>query len=726
MSLCNCKLFSLSSYLLLLFHALLLATALRSHGEATEQDKKAYIVYMGERLKMDGFSIKLVHKNLLNRVIASDDASERLIHSYTRSFNAMAAMLSEEEAKKLSNMDEVVSVFPSQRRELHTTRSWDFMAFPSSASHGAFESDIIVGMLDTGIWPESESFNDAGFGPPPHKWNGTCETAKHNFTCNNKVIGARYYHLQGNISAGNIASPRDTAGHGSHTSSTVAGRLVANASLSGLAEGTARGAVPSARLAVYKVCWDNEGCYDVDLLAGFDDAVADGVDIISISIGSSFPSDYFSDPIAIGSFHAVKNGVLVSASAGNSGPGRYSVANYAPWMLTVAASTIDRKFISQVKLGNGDVYQGMAVNTEGAKDNLYPLIYAANAPNKTGGFDGSISRGNVLICDDLNDGSGPQLAGAVGAIMPTQGANDVAFEFKLPVSVLGVNDTAKVLLYSNKTRNPTAYVAKSEGVLDGLAPYVVSFSSRGPHPITSNLLKPDLTAPGVDILAAWSPLSTQKSSLYNIISGTSMSCPHVSGSAAYVKSFNPTWSPAAIKSALITTAYNMSPKRNIEAELAYGAGQVNPLGALKPGLIYDANELDYVKFLCGQGYTTKNLRLVTGDSSSCTTKTNGSIFDLNYPTFALSIATGKPFSATYNRTVTNVGDSNSSYKVSVSAPDGLKINVDPQVLTFQSLLEKKSFVVTLEGKTKETLLSASLVWSDGVHNARSPIIVYGA
>ncbi|KAH0461490.1 hypothetical protein IEQ34_009065 [Dendrobium chrysotoxum] len=170
----------------------------------------------------------------------------------------------------------------------------------------------------------------------------------------------------------------------------------------------------------------------------------------------------------------------------------------------------------------------------------------------------------------------------------------------------------------------------------------------------------------------------------------------------------------------------MSPKKNIEAELAYGAGQVNPLGALKPGLVYDADEIDYVKFLCGQGYTTKNLRLVTGDSSSCTAKTNGSIFDLNYPTFALSITTGKPFSATYHRTVTNVGDSNSSYKVKVSAPAGLKINVNPQVLTFQSLLEKKSFVVTLEGKTKETLLSASLVWSDGVHNVRSPIIVYGA
>lgn len=187
--------------------------------------------------------------------------------------------------------------------------------------------------------------------------NGYYNTKLTRILMTSKIIGARYYHLQGNISAGNIASPRDNGGHGSHTSSTAAGRLVANASLSGLAEGTARGAVPSARLAVYKVCWENEGCSDVDLLAGFDDAVADGVDVISISIGSSFPSDYFSDPIAIGSFHAVKNGILVSASAGNSGPGNFTVANFAPWMLTVAASTIDRKFIAEVKLGNGEVYQ---------------------------------------------------------------------------------------------------------------------------------------------------------------------------------------------------------------------------------------------------------------------------------------------------------------------------------------------------------------------------------
>lgn len=205
-----------------------------------------------------------------------------------------------------------------------------------------------------------------------------------------------------------------------------------------------------------------------------------------------------------------------------------------------------------------------------------------------------------------------------------------------------------------------------------------------------------------------------------------MACPHVSGAAAYIKSFNPIWSPAAIRSALMTTAYVMSSSKNTEAEFAYGAGHLNPHAALNPGLVYDAEETDYIKFLCGIGYTTKNLRLITGDSSSsaCSSKMNGTVFDLNYPSFALSILTGKPFSATYHRTVTHVGGTNSTYKASVTSESGLQINVEPPVLSFESLLEKKSFVLKLEGETNKSMISAALVWTDGVHKVRSPIVVF--
>ena len=141
-------------------------------------------------------------------------------------------------------------------------------------------------------------------------------------------------------------------GHGTHTSSTLAGNLVSNASLYDLAKGTARGAVPSARLAMYKVCWATTGCSDMDILAAYEAAIADGVDVISISIGGGL-SEYTSDSIAVGKFHALRKGIITLASAGNDGPSLSSLANHAPWLVTVAASGIDRAFRSNVKLGNG-------------------------------------------------------------------------------------------------------------------------------------------------------------------------------------------------------------------------------------------------------------------------------------------------------------------------------------------------------------------------------------
>uniref|UniRef100_A0A7N2MH80 Cucumisin n=1 Tax=Quercus lobata TaxID=97700 RepID=A0A7N2MH80_QUELO len=549
-------------------------------------------------------------------------------------------------------MDGVVSVFPNKQNELHTTRSWDFIGFPKQVDRTTIESHIIIGVLDSGIWPEADSFRDKGFGPPPRKWKGTCKGLT-NFTCNNKIIGAKYYRSNGIFEEEDIKSPRDSDGRGTRVASTAAGKIVSMASLEGFGLGTARGGVPSARIAMYKVCWLN-GCFDADILAAFDDAIADGVDIISISIGGRYPKNYFTDPIAIGAFHAMRNGILTSASAGN-------------WVLIQQASQ--------------------------------------TSPH----------------------------AGAVGAVMQGRDPNSQTMAFPLPASYLSFENGGKIRTYLNSTRSPTATILRSNESKDTLAPYIAPFSSRGPNPAAHNILKPDLAAPGVNILAAWSPISPisdvdvdKRSRSYNIISGTSMSCPHATAVAAYIKSFHPTWSPTSIRSALMTTANPMSAEKNPDAEFAYGAGNINPLKAPNPGLVYDIDALDYIKFLCTQGYNTKLLQYVTGDKSSCSKETDEKSLDLNYPSFALSTPPSNSISHVFNRTVTNVGSSTSMYKAIVTSPHGLSIKVNPSVLSFTSLKQKLSFALTIEGTIQKQIVSASLIWDDGTFQVRSPIVVYGA
>ncbi|XP_040987387.1 cucumisin-like [Juglans microcarpa x Juglans regia] len=728
---------------------LLLVALLQScHG----QERQVHIVYMGELPRGD-FSGASTHHSMLEGVLGStSSAKESLIYSYGKSFNGFAAKLTDDEVAKLSEMEGVISVFPDRKLKLHTTRSWDFMGVTKPKRGSPQEGDVIIGLLDTGIWPESESFSDEGLSPPPSKWKGECQGA--NFTCNNKIIGARYYNSDNSDDDTDFKSPRDSEGHGTHTSSTAAGREVVGASYFGLAEGTATGGVPGARIAVYKVCW-SFGCSSADILAGFDDAIADGVDVISVSLGSDFPGQYFEDPIAIGSFHAMRKGILTSASAGNSGPFPSTVSNFAPWIQTVAASTIDRKFVAQVALGNGQVYTGVSINSFDLNGKSFPLIWGGGAVNYSAGADTTISKfcfpgalnshkvqGKIVLCETIDGirgifiaSTGVSIANGVGTIMAADSSiNDFAFSYSFPATVISTEDGLKVLDYIKSTENPIATILVGETWKDVMAPYVVSFSSRGPNPITPDILKPDLTAPGVDILAAWSPVAPPsidsedtRSVKFNVISGTSMSCPHASGAAAYVKAVHPNWSPAAIKSALMTTAYVVDAKKHEDLEFAYGSGHINPLKAIDPGLIYDASEADYIDFLCKQGYNTTTLKLITGDNSSfCTTTVPGRAWSLNYPSFSIAVEDGLPIRAVFSRTVTNVGPPNSTYTLSWYMPSSLTVRVEPSVLSFSAIGEKKSFTVTVYGPKieQQPITSGAITWTYGVHVVRSPLVVY--
>ncbi|XP_021894467.1 subtilisin-like protease SBT4.13 [Carica papaya] len=675
------------------------------------------------------------HFTMLQDVIGASFEENLLVRSYGRSFNGFAANITDSEKQKLEAMEGVVSVFPRTIFHLQTTRSWGFLGFNDTRKlhDPRVEGNIVVGVIDSGIWPESKSFNDKGFGPAPKKWKGACNGGK-NFTCNNKIIGARFYTTD---------SARDTDGHGSHTASTAAGNEVSDVSFFGMAKGVAIGGVPFARIAAYKVCVEN-GCGTEALLAAFDDAIADGVDVITISIAPAIGLDFVNDPIAIGAFHAMAKGIITVQSAGNSGPSSTLVASVAPWILSVAASTIDRSFVNKVVLGNGKTLVGKAVNTFSLNGVKYPLAYGKGVIASgctddlaerclVGCLDSGLVKGKIVLCDEIGGYSVVQDAGGLGSLLKAKSSEASSNLFPVPVSALVDVDYDTVKEYIKTTDKPVAEILKSETIEDSNARIVAYFSSRGPNSIAPDILKPDLSAPGVDILAAFSPLapltkdkSDSRRVDYNVMSGTSMACPHVAAVAAYVKALHPDWSPSAIHSALMTTALPMKPSSTSDAEFAYGSGHINPLQSANPGLVYEASKEDYIKVLCGLGYNSSEIKKISGDDSTCPVGADTSLVrNLNYPSMATNITEpGKPFTVVFHRTVTNVGLANSVYKATISSNANIKITVEPNVLSFKSLNEKMSFDVTVVGnKLDSPVVSGSLVWSDSTHQVRSPIVM---
>ncbi|MCL7049788.1 hypothetical protein MKW94_023168, partial [Papaver nudicaule] len=332
-----------------------------------------YVVYMGSKTNEENpEDIFNQNHQLLAQIHGGshEEAQASHVYSYVHGFKGFAAKLTEEKASEIARLPGVVSVFRNSKRILHTTHSWDYMGIlddeamevPGYSTKN--QENIIIGFIDTGIWPESPSFSDHGMPPVPRTWKGKCQAGEgfNSSFCNRKLIGARYYlsgveYEEDPVAKKQYNSPRDSSGHGSHTASTAAGRYVENVNYKGLAQGGARGGAPMARIAVYKTCWDS-GCYDVDLLAAFDDAIKDGVHVLSLSLGPESPQgDYFNDAISIGSFHAASHGILVVSSVGNEG-NQGSASNLAPWMITVAASSTDRDFTSDIMLGNGSNLTG--------------------------------------------------------------------------------------------------------------------------------------------------------------------------------------------------------------------------------------------------------------------------------------------------------------------------------------------------------------------------------
>ncbi|XP_055804956.1 subtilisin-like protease SBT1.7 [Solanum dulcamara] len=738
------------------------------HMSVAMEEKKTYIIHMAKSQMTATFDD---HTHWYDASLKSVSESAEMIYVYKNVVHGFSARLTAQEAESLENQPGILYVLPELIYQLHTTRTPFFLGLdrrPDIFPESDAMSNVTVGVIDTGVWPERKSFDDTGLGPVPDSWKGQCESGT-NFSsamCNRKLIGARYFSRAYEATHGPIdeskepKSPRDNEGHGTHTASTAAGSVVQGASLFGYASGTARGMAYRARVAVYKVCWAN-GCSSPDILAAMDKAIDDKVDVLSLSLGGG-ALDYYSDIIAIGAFAAMEKGILISCSAGNAGPNQFSLSNQAPWITTVGAGTIDRDFPAFVSLGDGKNYSGVSLYAGDSLPNkMLPLVYAGNASNATNGnlcMTGILIpekvKGKIVLCDRgtnarVQKGSVVKAAGGAGMVLANTAENGEDLEADahlLPAAAVGQKAGDAIKKYLASDPNPTATILFG-GTKVGIqpSPVVAAFSSRGPNSITPEILKPDIIAPGVNVLAGWTGAAgptglpeDDRRVEFNIISGTSMSCPHISGLVALLKGVHPEWSPAAIRSALMTTAYTAYKNGGTLLDVAtgkpstpfdHGSGHVDPVSAVNPGLVYDIDAVDYLNFLCALKYTPSQINSLAKRNFTCDSSKIYSATDLNYPSFAVSFpaGTGSAGSKTirYSRTLTNVGPAG-TYKVSVSSPNSsVKIMVEPETLSFTQINEKKSYTVsfTAPSKSSTTYVFGRIEWSDGMHVVSSPVAI---
>ena len=640
------------------------------------------------------------------------------VYSYTFSFNGFSARLTKAQADALRKQADVVAVTKNEIVEVDTSSTphflgldapgglWDQLggATGTKTRKGAGEN-IVIGVVDSGIWPQSKSFSDRDANgklvySPLSTGKFKCTPGENLVAsdCNQKLVGARFFNGAWGGSAAleaqrpwEFMSARDYNGHGTHTASTAGGNYGVAANGPAAVFDFISGMAPRARVAAYKALWstqsgDTASGATADLVAAIDQAVADGVDVINYSVSGSLTE--FDDPVEIAFLFAADAGVFVSASAGNSGPTASTVAHPAPWLTTVAAGTHNRDGQGSVTLGNGAKYDGAslaaaavtaplidatAAGASGADSTKLALCYGSSDGDVV--LDPAKVAGKIVVCDRgttprTNKSLAVQEAGGVGMILVNTSTNSINADFHtVPTVHLQNTDRAAVKAYA-ATAGATATIAKATLIYTAAAPFTASFSSRGPLQAGGgDLLKPDVIAPGQDILAAVAPPGNHGLN-FNLLSGTSMSAPHVAGLAALLMQKYPSWSPMAIKSALMTSAYDVLDGDSTSPGVIFrqGAGHVKPNSAADPGLVYDSGWNQWLAFLCG---TTS----AVGPTTCTTLKGMGystDPSDLNTPSIAIGELAGVQ---TVKRTVTNVGSSSEEFTASVTGLTGIKFDL---------------------------------------------------
>ncbi|CAI7893450.1 unnamed protein product [Closterium sp. NIES-53] len=663
-------------------------------------------------------------------------ATSKLIHSYTHVENGFAAVLSPKQVRSLQTHPDVAAVTQSVRLAPSTTHSPQFMRLPQSlwATAGgetAAGEDVVVGVIDSGIWPEHASFANTDvnpYGDSPASFKGECQTTSDFQACNGKLVGARYFNaafnkeVKGKIDfSTDFNSPRDTDGHGTWCASAAAGN-------NGVAIGdvTASGMAPRARLAVYKIFWTHAGSMwanSADVNAAVNAAVADGVDVLSLSFGGVDTRATYFDDLPFLNAHAA--GVVVAFAAGNAGSvhparGEYRlIDNFSPWYLSVGASTIS---IYTDMAGNE--ITSLAKKTPSSDPNADADSTDSLPTSGTSGSSGS--SGGVA---DNDAGAGAGAGTGADADADADAGSGVTTKSEGPITIS--SKELKGLTFTESPDTPDE------------APILAPFSSTGPVAApaaapapgrpTNDILKPDIIAPGVQLWgAAPSPSLTDYDDYFKRLSGTSMATPHVAGIAALIIQQKPSWTPAQIMSAMMTTASVTNNKETLIRTMAkgrqspptgdrvanpweIGAGHVNPMSVLDPGLTYDSNETEYRNFLAGV-----NMNQAKKEFRSMTVK---AIRACNLNRASISVSKLQR-TLTVTRRVTNVASEASTYESSVESPAGVNVVVAPKSFTIEPG-QTVAYTVTFTVQRKNpNFVFGSLTWTDDQgHIVRSPIAV---
>ncbi|KAB2078452.1 hypothetical protein ES319_A06G163800v1 [Gossypium barbadense] len=766
-----------SSYAVLLLHLLAIGTI-----ASVVEERSIYLILMeGEPVAFHGdvlssqqgrrFDPKSeaykVHANKLvdshDQVLEStlDKGSYNKLYSFKHVLNGFAVHTTPSQAKKLQLAQGVKLVERDRRAKSMTTYTPEFLGLPQTVwtQEGGDRNagdGIVMGFVDTGINPFHPSFAYDMLNPLTSNlshFSGACETGPlfPPFSCNGKIVSTRFFIAGAQAAASlnatiDIPSPADAVGHGSHVASIAAGNAGVPVTVNGFYYGRASGMAPRARVAVYKAVYPTVGTL-ADVVAAIDQAVADGVDILTLSIGPEEPPQdtvTFLSIFDIAMLFARRAGVFVVQAAGNSGPGPSTVLSYSPWVVGAAASRTDRRYAASLLLGNGLNVSGVGLSapTFGNGSLLYRLVLAKDAINLSGAFprtseyveecqhpeafDPNVVRGSIVLCSFsagfYNETSTltaifdtARVLGFMGFVLVANPSYGDFIGQPIPFSVSGalipkVADAKIVSQYYEQqtlrdargiVRQFNARAAIQDGRVASFgvqAPIVSRFSSRGPSFIDinrnpSDVLKPDILAPGNEIWAAWSPLSALDPILtgYNfaLLSGSSMAAPHVAGIAALIKQKYPSWNPSMIASAISTTATKfdnnggiiMAEGFNIGSlyssnNFDFGAGFVNPTHAMDPGLVLSSEFEDYISFLCSMPFIDRfaikaATRVWCGQSI-------GHPANLNIPSVTISALRR---SLTVRRSFKNVATKPETYVSLAIPPNGTTITLRPPWFT---------------------------------------------